>query len=239
MVNRSGRERNNPPPPPRRRQPRQAAQQAQQEPQDPQGPPVVPPGVPPPQPPVQPPPVVANAQPPPVVPPPVVLNPQQVIMDRLLQAAGFNDRARAVLVSPQQEALTIDLLQTWKDHTVENTARTLRKTQVNVAPQGQAPQMELLYISASSIENLMTAAYMLRHMVRTQRVPSVEPLTGPANPQLTPAQIAQRFSMWTEQRLMEDAYEEPTEKFVLAKNDISTIHTFIDEFPEYLKTRCN
>jgi hypothetical protein len=131
MVNRSGRERNNPPPPPRRRQPRQAAQQAQQGPQDPQDPPVVPPVVPPP-PQVQPPPVVANVQPPPVVPPPVVLNPQQVIMDRLLQAAGFNDRARAVLVSPQQEALTIDLLQTWKDHTVENTARTLRKTQVNV-----------------------------------------------------------------------------------------------------------
>lgn len=171
-------------------------------------------------------------------------------LEDVLTNIGFNVHARAVLTDPARENLTLAQLNTWNDEDVDSLIYTLRKTYEPTAraavpaqpavaavpaAAGQpavaavparaavaARDGRLVYVQVSAIENLKTAAYLCRHMVRVQRVPRYE--------DFTPATL----SAWKPERKNEHDYKEPDEAPKLTKSDDATIYEFIDDFPEQL-----
>jgi hypothetical protein len=69
---------------------------------------------------------------------------------------------------------------------------------------------------------MKTLTYICRHMVRTQRVPTIGFFTSA------------RIDLWTQERKSEADYKEPDNAPNLSKSDNATILEFIDDFPEQL-----
>jgi hypothetical protein len=84
----------------------------------------------------------------------------------ILTNAGFNAMTRGVLVNADMENLDLAALYTWTDENVDDLVRTLRKIPPNAA--GNAP-----YVPVRAIDRLKTVTYMCRHMIHTQRVPTI------------------------------------------------------------------
>ncbi len=133
----------------------------------------------------------------------------------VLTNVGFNATTRGVLVDVDRENLSLAALFTWTDENVDDLVRTLRKIPANAA--GDAP-----YVPVRAIDRMKTLTYVCRHMIRTQRVPTIGFFTSA------------RINLWTQERKSEADYKEPDDAPKLSKSDNATILEFIDDFPEQL-----
>ena len=146
-------------------------------------------------------------------------------LTELLTGVGFNANARGILTDANKEDLILPTLQQWSDDDVDNLIRSLRKEIVGyVAATNNAAAVpgNPLYVSVRAIENTKTVCYVLRHMVRCQRVPDVGDLSDDI------------VRDWKVERLNEADYEDPDDYSKLAKADHETILSFIEDFPEQL-----
>ena len=146
-------------------------------------------------------------------------------LTELLTGVGFNANARGILTDANKEDLILPTLQQWSDDDVDNLIRSLRKEIVGyVAATNNAAAVpgNPLYVSVRAIENTKTVCYVLRHMVRCQRVPDVGDLSDDI------------VRDWKVERLNEADYEDPDDYPKLAKADHETILSFIEDFPEQL-----
>jgi hypothetical protein len=133
--------------------------------------------------------------------------------DEVLTNVGFNATTRAVLVNADQENLNLAALYAWTDENVDDLVRTLRKIPPTAA--GVAP-----YVPVRAIDRMKTLTYMCRHMICTQRVPTIRFFTSP------------RIALWTQERKSEADYKEPDDAPKLSKSDNATILEFIEDFPD-------
>ena len=143
-------------------------------------------------------------------------------LNEVLTNIGFNQHARAVLADANRENLELDQLQTWDDEDVDNLIRTLRKTYQPPPDPANNVAGALVYVQVTAIENLKSAAYLSRHMVRCQRTPVFASFT---------LDMLRQMKL---ERKNEDEYKDPDEMPKLQKVDNATIYEFIDEFPEQL-----
>lgn len=135
--------------------------------------------------------------------------------DEVLTNVGFNAFTRGILVDADMENLNLVALYTWSDENVDDLVRTLRKIPPNAI--GTAP-----YVPVRAIDRMKTVTYICRHMIRTQRVPTIDFFTSV------------RINVWTQERKSEADYKEPDEPPKLSKSDNATILEFIEDFPEEL-----
>jgi hypothetical protein len=133
----------------------------------------------------------------------------------VLMNVGFNATTRGVLVDAHRENLNLAVLYTWTDENVDDLVRTLRKIPPTTA--GVSP-----YVPLRAIDWMKMLTYVCRHMIRTQRVPTISFFTSV------------RINLWTQERKCEAHYKEPDETPKLSKSDNATILEFIDDFPEQL-----
>jgi hypothetical protein len=89
-----------------------------------------------------------------------------VTFDDVLTNVGFNATTRAVLVNVDQENLNLAALYTWTDENVDDLVRTLHKIPPTAA--GVTP-----YVPVQAIDRMKTLTYICRHMIRTQRAPTI------------------------------------------------------------------